>query len=172
MTNHEVKTEQFTGLILLSAEDRPGIAAELFQTLAPFSVSIIDIGQIVIRKRLILTVLIALNSDHQIAIESDLAICATENDVDIATTFSKSSIPSNFSHTTTVTIASQKLHPASLSLICASIQELGANIESIQRELGQENCYSMRISGIDGAKLHDAINLLQFDAHTSVKIGN
>ncbi|MSY80794.1 MAG: phosphoserine phosphatase, partial [Actinobacteria bacterium] len=43
------KTEQFTGLILLSGEDKPGITEGLFETLSPFAVTILDIEQVVIR---------------------------------------------------------------------------------------------------------------------------
>ena len=53
--------EQFTGLILLTGVDSVGISAALFQTLSPFAISIVDVEQVVISDRLILTVLIALN---------------------------------------------------------------------------------------------------------------
>ncbi|MEI7660017.1 MAG: ACT domain-containing protein, partial [Actinomycetes bacterium] len=65
-------SEQFTGLILLSGVDKPGITQALFDSLAPFSISILDIEQVVIKDRLILTVLFALNPAHQEAIENDL----------------------------------------------------------------------------------------------------
>ena len=52
---------RYTGLILLSGVDTPGISSALFKTLEPFSVTILDIEQVVIRSRLILTVLIDLD---------------------------------------------------------------------------------------------------------------
>lgn len=58
-------TEQYTGLILLSGVDKPGITASLFEVLAPFSITIVDIEQVVIKDRLILTVLITLNPAHE-----------------------------------------------------------------------------------------------------------
>ena len=64
--------ETFTGLILLSGVDTPGITQSLFTTLSPFAVTIIDIEQVVIRERLILTALIGLNKDHAGSIEEDL----------------------------------------------------------------------------------------------------
>ena len=72
MTLTSEKSEQFSGLILLTGEDAPGLANALFETLSPFAVSIIDIDQIIINSRLILTVHIALNPAHQGAIEADL----------------------------------------------------------------------------------------------------
>ena len=80
---------QFTGLILVSGIDTPGITKALFDALAPFSLTILDIEQVVIRERLILTVLIALNPDHAQAIDDDLNLCAANLKVDIATSFSE-----------------------------------------------------------------------------------
>ena len=55
MTTSSHKTEQFTGLILLTGEDKPGLAHSLFEALSPFSVAVIDVDQIIIGNRLILT---------------------------------------------------------------------------------------------------------------------
>jgi Na+-transporting NADH:ubiquinone oxidoreductase subunit NqrA len=75
MTENSAQTEQFTGLILLTGIDKPGIAASLFETLAPFSIHIIDVEQVINNNRLILTVLIGASPAHQKAIEEDLALC-------------------------------------------------------------------------------------------------
>lgn len=171
MTNNGAKTEQFTGLILLTAEDRPGIAAQLFQTLAPFSVSVIDMGQIVISKRVILSVLITLNPAHQMAIETDLALCATNNDVDIATIFSTNLPSAKQLPVITLGVSSEKLHPSSLNQICSSVRELGGNIESIQADAGVENLYLMVISGIPDTELRDAMNQIDFEYQTKVIVG-
>ena len=89
MTENSAQPDQFTGLILLTGSDRPGIAASLFETLSPFAVHVLDIEQVVINNRLILTVLIGASAAHQGAIEEDLNTCALNLDVDIATLFGK-----------------------------------------------------------------------------------
>ena len=81
---------QFTGLILVSGIDSPGITEALFETLSPFAIGILDIEQVVIRGRLILTVLISLSPAHAKTIEADLEECATKIGVDIATAFESS----------------------------------------------------------------------------------
>jgi phosphoserine phosphatase len=43
------KNESFTGLILVSGQDRPGITQSLMSTLSEFAVNILDIEQLVIR---------------------------------------------------------------------------------------------------------------------------
>ncbi len=58
----------FTGLILVSGKDKPGITENLMKTLSEFMITIIDIEQIVIRGRLLLTVLINLDEGHAEAI--------------------------------------------------------------------------------------------------------
>ena len=59
---------QFTGLILVTGADSPGITQALFDALSPFKIAVLDIEQVVIRGRLILTVLIELDPAHAPAI--------------------------------------------------------------------------------------------------------
>ncbi len=132
-TNQEIS--HFTGLILISGEDKPGITHAIFDALSPFAVSIIDIEQVVIKQRLLLTVLITLNPAHRNAIEEDLTARAGELDLDIAIDFSETSNTSiatkkNLTH---VVVLSAKLNPKSISQVAAAISESGANIERISR---------------------------------------
>ena len=132
-TNQEIS--HFTGLILISGEDKPGITHAIFDALSPFAVSIIDIEQVVIKQRQLLTVLITLNPAHRNAIEEDLTARAGELDLDIAIDFSETSTTSiatkkNLTH---VVVLSAKLNPKSISQVAAAISESGANIERISR---------------------------------------
>lgn len=126
---------QFTGLILLSGVDKPGITESLFKVLAPFSITILDIEQVVISQRLILTVLISLNPAHEKAIEDDLMECAASLDVDIATLFSTTDSPaiSSKKDLIHVVILSSKLTPSAVSGVAAAITSAGANIERVTR---------------------------------------
>ena len=128
-------TEQYTGLILLSGVDKPGITASLFETLSAFAITVLDIEQVVIKDRLILTVLIALNPAHESAIATDLDICAANLDVDIASLFSyeQKSTLSTKSNLAQVVISSRKLNPKAISELAASISQSGANIERVTR---------------------------------------
>ena len=91
MTTSSPKAEQFSGLILLTGEDKPGLAHSLFEALSPFSVAVIDIDQIIIKQRLILTVEISLNPAHQGAIEEDITaiqwVDAHDLNIQLANTF-------------------------------------------------------------------------------------
>jgi phosphoserine phosphatase len=127
--------DQFTGLILLTGIDKPGITATLFETLAPFSLTVLDIEQVVIRERLILTLLIACNPAHSEAIDVDLEELAKTLDVDIATSFSSAPISSIAAKTGLVhaVLLSPKLLPSAVAHVARTIRELGGNIESISR---------------------------------------
>jgi phosphoserine phosphatase len=126
---------QFTGLILLSGVDTPGITQALFETLAPFAITVLDIEQVVARDRVILTVLIALNPDHREAIDEDLTLCAEKLGVDIATSFQvqESSTIAAKTGLMHVVALGNPLAPAAIAAIAAEIAEHGGNIERIHR---------------------------------------
>lgn len=127
--------EEFTGLILLSGVDKPGITQSLFQALSPFAVTILDIEQVVIKDRLILTLLISLNPAHEEAITKDIELCALDLDVDIATLFSYAlnSTIATKKALVHVVILSKKLNPLAIAQIASGISNQGANIERITR---------------------------------------
>ena len=126
---------QFTGLVLLSGVDKPGITQALFNTLAPFKISILDIEQVVIKDRLILTVLISLNPDHQEAIEEDLQKIASEIGVDIATLYSvtESGFIVSKQGLIHVVVLGKKITPLAIALISSAIACQNSNIERIFR---------------------------------------
>ena len=129
------ETEQYTGLILLSGVDKPGITASLFEVLAPFSITIVDIEQVVIKDRLILTVLITLNPAHEDAIATDLETCAASLDVDIASLFSYAdkSVLSVKADLVRVSLSCVKLLPKAIEDLAEVILQNGANIETVTR---------------------------------------
>jgi phosphoserine phosphatase len=126
---------QYTGLILLSGVDTPGITQALFETLSPFAITVLDIEQVVARDRVILTVLIALNPDHREAIDEDLTACAERLGVDIATSFQSQEGSTIAAKTGLMHVVSlgNPLQPAAISAIAAEIAEHGGNIERIHR---------------------------------------
>ena len=128
----QINTEH-TGLILISGVDAPGVTQALFATLEPFSVTVLDIEQVVIRGRLILTTLIALDPAHASAIESDLIETTNKLELDLAIDFSvqpKGDIKSSNLH---IVVLSEGLRPASIGALASKIAEQGGNIDRIHR---------------------------------------
>jgi len=123
----------FTGLILVSGQDGPGITEKLMTTLAQFSVKILDIEQLIIRDRLLLTVLITLDEAHSAAIQEDLNILQTEIGLDIAVDFVQHKLTQGNSETLRVVIVGENINPAGLAAVAGKIALLGGNITSIKR---------------------------------------
>jgi phosphoserine phosphatase len=171
MTENSAQSEQFTGLILLTGVDAPGIASSLFETLAPFAVHVIDIEQVVISNRLILTVLIGANPAHQSAIEEDLASCATALDVDIATLFGKTNLATMPQGLVHLIISAPKLHPRDLALTTQLITNAGANIQSFSRTSDNPVSIEMIVSGASLKEIESAITSLVFDNQTTISVG-
>jgi len=170
MTENSAQTEQFTGLILLTGVDKPGIAAALFETLAPFAVHVIDVEQVVNNNRLILTVLLGANPAHQSAIEADLNTCATELDVDIATLFGKSVIPLMQHGLIKILITSPKLHPKALATVTQSLAHSGANIERFARASGTPVCIEITISGVSQEIVESLLSSFSFEDSTTISL--
>ncbi len=123
----------FTGLILVSGEDRPGITERLMKTLSQFSVSIIDIEQLVIRDRLLLTVLISLDEAHAEAIATDLNALQEQIGLDIAIDFTQQDSAKISGETLRVVVVGNAIKPSGLAAVASQIAKLGGNISAIRR---------------------------------------
>ena len=123
----------FTGLILVSGEDRPGITESLMKTLSQFSVSIIDIEQLVIRDRLLLTVLISLDEAHAEAVTTDLNALQEQIGLDIAIDFTQQDSAKISGETLRVVVVGNAIKPSGLAAVASQIAILGGNISAIRR---------------------------------------
>jgi phosphoserine phosphatase len=106
-----------------------------------------DLDQIIIKGRLILTVQIFLNPAHQDAIEEDLNALAASLGVDIAAVFSTSTTPQTKPDTSILKLSSAKLHPKHLMQITGKLFEAGANIEDLSRTGTDPLEVTIKISG-------------------------
>ena len=170
MTNND-KNQQFTGLILLSGVDKPGITETLFQTLSPFAVNILDIEQVVIRGRVILTCLISCAPAHAAAIEADLQECANTLGVDIASAFEESAstdiaVKKSLLH---VVVLAQELKPSAINAVASAIAINGGNIERIHRTASYPvTAIELTVSGAEQGKLRT--DLAQVGTENAVDI--
>ena len=123
----------FTGLILVSGEDRPGITQSLMNVLSEFAVSVIDIEQLIIRDRLLLTVLITLNEDHAEAVAADLQLLQEKIGLDIAIDFVHHEQLTADSEQLNVVIIGESINPAPIAAVADEIGKLGGNIIGIRR---------------------------------------
>ena len=126
----------FTGLILLSGVDAPGVTQSLFETLSPFSITIIDMEQVVIRGRLILTTLISLDPAHSDAIEGDLVELGLRLGLDVAIDFSainNFSSPTVHEQALQLVVLSKTLKPKAIAQVAAVINQHHGNVDRFRR---------------------------------------
>jgi phosphoserine phosphatase len=169
----DMQGAQYTGLVLVSGEDRPGITEALFTTLAPFSLSIVDVEQVVIRSRLILTILITLNKAHAQAVEDDLNAQALSLDLDIAIAFSeqKSESIAAKSGLTHVVVLSQDLKPSAIAGLASAIAVAGGNIERIHRTASYPvTAIEFLVSGAATASLKSQLTALSGELDVDIAV--
>jgi phosphoserine phosphatase len=128
----QINTEH-TGLILISGVDAPGVTQALFAALEPFSITILDIEQVVIRGRLILTTLISLDPAHARAIETDLIEATTKLGLDLAIDFSDQPKGEPKNSNLHIIVLSENLRPNGIGALASKIAEQGGNIDRIHR---------------------------------------
>jgi phosphoserine phosphatase len=117
----------------VSGEDRPGITESLMKTLSEFSVTIIDIEQLIIRDRLLLTVLISLDEAHAEAIAADLTTLQEKIGLDIAIDFTQQHLTTVLGETLRVVVVGDQIKPSGLAEVTTAIARLNGNITSIKR---------------------------------------
>ena len=124
---------RYNGLILISGVDALGVTQALFSALQEFSVEILDIEQVVIRGRLILTTLISLDPAHASAIEEDLLAAITPLGLDLALDFTEDNSKESSSSNLHLVALSQELRPSGIAALAAKISDQGGNIDRIRR---------------------------------------
>jgi phosphoserine phosphatase len=151
---------QYTGLILVSGIDTPGITQALFDTLAPFVITVLDIEQVVIRERLILTVLISLNPAHADSISEDLQMCGEKLGVDIATSFLEQGESTIAAKTGLVHVVAlgNPLAPKAIAAIASAIASRDGNIERIHRTASYPiTAIEFTVSGADQTAIRQCL---------------
>ncbi|HET6168272.1 MAG TPA: phosphoserine phosphatase SerB [Marmoricola sp.] len=121
-----------TVLITLTGKDRPGVTSSLFATLARFSVEVLDIEQIVLRRRLILGLLVSEPRDwkalrdavEEVAVELGMSVEIDKGAGD------NRRRPEGRSH---VTVLGSPLRSTAVAAIAGRIADTGANIDRIER---------------------------------------
>jgi phosphoserine phosphatase len=127
-----VPDAQPTLLVTVVGKDRPGVTSALFTALAAYGVEVLDIEQVVLRRRLVLGVLVTMPRDENSlrrSVERVAADLGMEVDIDRGTGDNRPR-PQGRSH---VTVLGRPLRPSAVSAIAGRIADTGANIDRIVR---------------------------------------
>jgi phosphoserine phosphatase len=159
--NAEKPTKPDTLLITLTGKDRPGVTSSVFATLAHAGVEVIDIEQILLRRRLILGVLVTVPRDWK---KLEAAIQKTGADLDMSVEVDRGSGDNRSrgegrSH---VTIIGSPLKASAMSAMAGRIADCGGNIDRMERMARYPvTAIDLHVSGVDPVVLR---NLLAAEA--------
>ena len=146
-----------TLLITLSGKDRPGVTSAVFATLSRAGVEVVDIEQIVLRRRLILGVLVTIPRDWKKlrdAVEATAQDLGMNVEIDRGTGDNKSRRGGR-SH---VTIIGTPLKASAMAAMAGRIADSGANIDRIERMARYPvTAIDLHVSGIDTDTLRTAL---------------
>ena len=121
-----------TLLLTISGKDRPGVTSAMFRTLTRAGVEVLDIEQIVLRRRLILGILVTAPRDWKRlrdAVEATAADLGMHIEVDRGLGDNKVRREGR-SH---VTVIGAPLKAAAMAAVAGRIADTGANIDRIER---------------------------------------
>ena len=148
-----------TLLITLTGKDRPGVTSAILATLAQAGVEVLDIEQIVLRRRLVLGVLVSAPRDwkklREAVLDTGQALGMTV-DVDRGIGDNKSR-QGGRAH---VTVIGSPLRASSMAAVAGRIADCGANIDRIERMARYPvTAIDLHVSGADPEALRTILAL-------------
>src|SRR5215213_2592760 len=148
-----------TLLLTVSGKDRPGVTAAVFRTLTGSGVEVLDIEQIVLRRRLILGILVTAPRDWKKlrgAVEATAADLGMHVEVDRGTG-DNTVRREGRSH---VTVIGAPLRAAAMSAVAGRIADCRANIDRIERMARYPvTAIDLHVSGADTETLRSVLSV-------------
>ena len=130
-----------TLLVTISGTDRPGVTRAIFTSMASHPVHVTDMEQLVVRGRLILVVLVSIDSHIADSEAADILhetrtavrMAASALDLEVSTVPGAAERTTNLRDKFQVIVMGDPLSAEAISRVSASIAELGGNIDRIHR---------------------------------------
>ena len=146
-----------TLLITLVGKDRPGVTSAVFTELAQAGVEVLDIEQIVLRRRLILGVLVSAPRDWKKLREQVIAV-GNALDLSIEVDRGVGDNKARRDGRSHVTVIGTPLKAAAFAAIAGRIADSGANIDRIERMARYPvTAIEMHVSGADPGRLRELL---------------
>ena len=142
-----------TLLITLTGKDRPGVTSSIFATLSRAGVEVLDIEQIVLRRRLVLGVLVTAPRDWK-KLRSKVEETARELDMTVDVERGVGDNRSRGGGRAHVTIIGSPLKASAMAAVAGRIADSGANIDRIERMARYPvTAIDLHVSGADPDRL-------------------
>lgn len=122
-----------TLLCILSGRDRPGVTATLLTALQSHPVTVEDMEQIIVRGRLILAVLLGLDSSTVSDVRATVHTTASRLGLEAETVPGAAEIPALPASRVHITVLGAPLRPAPIARIAETLADHGGNIDRIRR---------------------------------------
>ena len=124
--------EPKTLLVTLTGKDRPGVTSAIFDALAGAGVEVIDIEQIVLRRRLVLGILVTAPRDWK-KLRDVIERTAADLDMVVEVDRGAGDNRSRHGERSHITIIGSPLKASAMAAIAGRIADSGANIDKIER---------------------------------------
>ncbi|GAB4003607.1 phosphoserine phosphatase SerB [Nocardioides ultimimeridianus] len=146
-----------TLLLTVTGKDRPGVTSAIFDVLAQAGVSVVDLEQIVVRRRLLLAVLVTAPHDSKrLGASLEQALVRLGMSVEIER--GSGDNPTRAGGRSHVTVIGAPLKAAAMSAIAGRIADAGGNIDRIERMARYPvTAIELDVSGIDPARLRASL---------------
>lgn len=154
---HDMNELPKTLLITLTGKDRPGVTSSIFTALAAAGVEVIDIEQIVLRRRLVLGVLVTAPRDWK-KLRDAIELTARDLDMHVEIDRGVGDNKTRRDGRSHVTIIGAPLKAFAMSAIAGRIADAGGNIDRIERMARYPvTAIELHVSGIATEKLRVAL---------------
>jgi phosphoserine phosphatase len=146
-----------TLLITLTGKDRPGVTSAIFSALSGAGVEVIDIEQIVLRRRLVLGVLVTAPRDWK-KLRASVEACAADLGMSVEVDRGHGDNTARKDGRSHVTIIGSPLRASAMAAMAGRIADAGANIDRIERMARYPvTAIELHVSGVDPDALRTSL---------------
>jgi phosphoserine phosphatase len=148
-----------TLLLTISGKDRPGVTSAIFQTLTHAGVEVLDIEQIVLRRRLVLGILVTAPRDWK-KLRTAVETTATGLGMSVEVTRGSGDNKGRREGRSHVTVIGAPLKASAMAAVAGRIADSGANIDRIERMARYPvTAIDLHVSGVDPDRLRAMLSV-------------
>ena len=159
-----------TVLVTLTGTDQSGVTTRLFDDLSAFAVEVIDVEQLVVRGRLILSALLTIPDDRE-GLERTVHEVGAAFGLDVSVEYGTGDNRPRRVGRSQVVILGAPLKPSAMAALAARIKDDGGNIDRIVRMARYPvTAIRMEVSGADPDQLQSDLAAVAFEQGVDIAV--